>query len=206
MFLCQIANSSGKRRRSLLCVLVQIPISKVLTKATFLRMRCSLNVGTETTPGAQVDLVSHWSDQLEHLGRAHDSNSNTSFTDVTQVRQFYYYKYLFCPVKQKKEHFNEMWLEFGPKHEPSYRDNRPMSKQITSRTQAENSLGLLINSFVKFDPNSSTLEGSGWCLATSLFFLSAASTYGIFHLSRNTGSKVAACSTMMASFPVLKSI
>lgn len=53
-------------------------------------------------------------------------------------------------------------------------------------------------------PNSSTLEGSGQRLATSLCFLSAVSVYWIFHVSRNIGSKVAVCSTMMASFPVLK--
>lgn len=33
--------------------------------------------------GAPVHLVSHWSDLLEHLGRAHGSNWNTRFADVT---------------------------------------------------------------------------------------------------------------------------
>lgn len=133
MFLYEIANSCGKRRRSLLCVLVQIPISKVLILATFLRVCCSLNVGTETAPGSQVDLVSHWSDRLEHLGRAHDSTETLGL--LTSLRQFYCGKYLFCPVKQKKEHFNEMWLEFGPKHEPSYQLQRQSTNEQTNHKQ-----------------------------------------------------------------------
>lgn len=66
--------SSGKREEP--SVLVQIVI-RVDGNNILACVRCSLNAGTESSrrpagPGL------HWSDLLEHLGRAPDSNWNRS--------------------------------------------------------------------------------------------------------------------------------
>lgn len=131
-------------------------------------MRCPLNAGTVTAPGAQVYLVSHWSDLLEHLGRAHDSNWNIWFADVTVS---ILHMLNICSAIFMKC-VGDWVTQLGPHHHDSQNmtpvisftllsvfffcfftaDNWPVSYLHTSQHDQKSSLGLLITGFMKFNP------------------------------------------------------
>lgn len=102
--------SSGKceepRDADLRCVLVRILIS-VDGNNILACVQYSLNPGTESCRGPAGPVL-HWSDLLEHLGRAPDADWNKSdlLSSLCQLHIS-----LFCPVQYNKRH--ELCSEFG---------------------------------------------------------------------------------------------
>lgn len=92
--------SSGKceepRDADLRCVLVQILIGVDGNNI----LACSLNPGTESSRGPAGPGL-HWSDLLEHLGRAPDADWNKNDLLSSLCQLYIYICYIFvlpCPV------------------------------------------------------------------------------------------------------------